>query len=1035
MSVRGKRGRLFRGHDPLQQLLASTDTSIVLDSDLSNPNPISAPFVFLSTLTPEHLNCSAEPTEFLLSETSNEVSVALESNGRISQGIMWQGEGYPDSLPDTQILLSSNRYENDRLGFDCETQTYHTTTTMENLLDMGSGIDQGNMNVCCVHGCESQTNDSSQTKFYTIPVDELQLRLWADSLEIDLNENVLINGLAICEKHLVSPSVLFPDKRKKNLEYESGKMERGLALSRSKRKPKPNKAYDWAQVIPFIKAEPSEENSDPEVSLSPLKGGASTVFVSGHKRKQILSFMKDKADEKGNQQPFDTQALSEVVETVEHLENISEASAPRDPPPRPKGRARKIRDSPVQTEGRGCDNSSSSRQLREVKIQCDLTMEGEDGTSNGKIRHTSCDGCSDIDWKKLETVLSACVAEIEGAPCDPMVTNCLKKFLLDVMQPSHAANVIKMLANMHKDALDIGKNIILVSSQADEEEVEIENMIHPQVEAPIDGVREIAPSESWRNPICKIKQELQPPPPPILPPQDTLSASIFDIMAGEDDPDELGLEAAAELDDEEFNPADVAEDEDEDDDDPDPDLDPEELEDDEDWDIRMGDDPPPKKRRKGIGGKSQKGMSEGEAGSRETTITFNGANPIQIFKNEGENDDDDDEDEDEGLATGLGRRRRIPGDKRWVRQMHKCPECDESFSTQRKFDVHFNYKHMGIAPWKGEHVCEDCGKVFTQKVSLRVHRMFKHGAPKRYKCAKCEYVGPTKEYLKRHSKVHTNHCQYVCPTCGKGLKTAETFRNHMVIHTNEGRFLCDICNKAFNHKGAYEDHRRIHQDERDFACRYCGATFKAYKHVARHIRAVHLNDKRFVCDICGSQFMTSFNLKGHLKKHGEISHLEYTHECISCEAKFRGTEGLAAHLRVVHQIDDLEDTIIDSSSTINSVKPPHPTRRPVKYHYTRVSDDSDQFGGAMNAIYVEGDNYIVLEPKVEDVVYEVFSDNNSLTPAVEQEDSGVVESVTNTDEGGGEKIIHVYSCINCNAMFTSQNALEIHQTHCVPVMD
>ncbi|KAK3859958.1 hypothetical protein Pcinc_033952 [Petrolisthes cinctipes] len=100
-------------------------------------------------------------------------------------------------------------------------------------------------------------------------------------------------------------------------------------------------------------------------------------------------------------------------------------------------------------------------------------------------------------------------------------------------------------------------------------------------------------------------------------------------------------------------------------------------------------------------------------------------------------------------------------------------------------------------------------------------------------------------------RVHTNERQYVCPHCGKGLKTAESYRNHLVIHTGEGRFVCPVCHKAYNHKGAYHDHLRTHRPRRDYACDYCGAAFKAYKHVARHIRAVHLNEKRFVwCATC-----------------------------------------------------------------------------------------------------------------------------------------------------------------------------------------
>lgn len=376
--------------------------------------------------------------------------------------------------------------------------------------------------------------------------------------------------------------------------------------------------------------------------------------------------------------------------------------------------------------------------------------------------------------------------------------------------------------------------------------------------------------------------------------------------------------------------------------------------------------------------------------------------------------------------TALGRRRRPDGDMRWIRQKHPCNECNMVFSTQRKFDLHFNHVHLGVAPWQGHHPCEDCGKVFSQKISLNVHRMFKHGAPRRYSCKKCSYEGPTKEYLKRHMKVHTDERQFVCKECGKGLKTAESYRNHMVIHTNEGRFVCEICNKAYNHKGAYQDHIRSHQDDRDYGCNYCGASFKSYKHVARHIRAVHLNDKRFICDICGVQHMAGFNLKGHMKKHGNVSSLPYAFECTACDAKFRGAEGLATHKRVIHSIDES----LERPQEPTDVAVPHPTRRPVKFHYSRLSNSTLPEGSArieteagFETIYVEGENYIVYDAKGDNVVYEVYSD------IAEDEDPIMTDAMT-SEENCGERVIHVFTCTTCNIMFTSESLLEEHQASC-----
>ncbi|KAK3878555.1 hypothetical protein Pcinc_016828 [Petrolisthes cinctipes] len=356
-----------------------------------------------------------------------------------------------------------------------------------------------------------------------------------------------------------------------------------------------------------------------------------------------------------------------------------------------------------------------------------------------------------------------------------------------------------------------------------------------------------------------------------------------------------------------------------------------------------------------------------------------------------------------------------------------------------------------MAPWRGTHTCPDCNKTFTQKISLSVHRMFKHGAPRRYRCPQCTYQAPTKEYLKRHMRVHTNERQYVCPHCGKGLKTAESYRNHLVIHTGEGRFVCPVCHKAYNHKGAYHDHLRTHRPRRDYACDYCGAAFKAYKQVAQHIRAVHLNDKRFVCDVCGSRHMTSFNLKGHMKKHGDLSSVPYSHVCPACHTEFRGSEGLTAHMRVVHTTVPHTHTDTDtdniSSPPVTSIITPHPTRRPVHYHYSKVlsnvttttadnNNDDIINNTTQQNIYVEDDNYSLGEGYEENEVYELYcptlQDDDEEDDEDDEEDDdddeeGVVDDDDNDDDKSeGGKVIHVYPCSECHIMFTAPLALKTH---------
>lgn len=319
-----------------------------------------------------------------------------------------------------------------------------------------------------------------------------------------------------------------------------------------------------------------------------------------------------------------------------------------------------------------------------------------------------------------------------------------------------------------------------------------------------------------------------------------------------------------------------------------------------------------------------------------------------------------------------------------TQQKYTCEECLDTFGTKFELDIHSKQVHIGVAPWLSKYSCDVCSETFTQKISLNVHCMFKHGASRRYQCDKCDYEGPRLYHLKRHMKVHSSECEYLCSVCGKGLKTAQSYKNHMVLHTNDGRFTCNVCNKSYNQKSLYEDHVRSHCEERSYTCKYCDAAFKTYKHVACHIRAVHLEDKRFICDICGVRHMTGANLKTHMKKHKNISALQYAFHCSSCDANFRGINGLSAHMKVMHTINITQEDMDDSDKKFLT---PHPTRRPQKLEYnctssTEVADGvddgpgdeetADNPGGEMDDnIYVEGEHFTVINVNPEDIEFEI----------------------------------------------------------------
>ncbi|XP_064111114.1 uncharacterized protein LOC135218610 isoform X1 [Macrobrachium nipponense] len=944
--------------------------------DTSNSS-ISSSFstLALRRLVPEDWNPSPISRK---QDEENEDSFEKTGDRTVDRGTLWSGKDVcqePQGI--SQLYMACNRSVKKSSSCDCETQTYYFVPNSHDTRNEVSK-DKGLVRECCVIGCKYNSEEDSSVSYYGLPSSKAERSLWADTLGLKFASASKGEIQEICSRHFdasISPQSSLPKvshtpksktRKKKTCDIliaeEAEKVKQSMATGRAKRTPKPNRNYDWAELMPLIKSETEDYEMEAAMSKNP-----------GKRRKQLLDYIKK--GKKGNERSFmemhvnlDDEVEESDSESDEYdVGNISLPSLPRPPPPKGKGRPHRIQDTCTQTES----SLNSRGPLREVKVQCNLTAEPL----------VSCSSCSSIDWRSLDEELSQIMSVIECEIVNPILSRCLSNALSEHAIPSHAANVLKMIAGLPRDYLEDRKDIHIVPGEDEFDEVEIEKFIH-QEEGPIVGIREII-AKDWNKKAKTVRT--------------TASKRDEDIL---DDPDSFGLKEATDKDDDEFNPEGAAVEEDDDD-----------YEEDDDWDIKKDDSGASIQKKKTrlkakkehtLKAGSEQGSSQAVEKKKEGTVMVSGtSNKTKIQQNR--------------------RRRRKAGDTRWIRKEHRCTDCNIVFSTQRKYNLHYSHVHLGVAPWQGHHKCDDCGKVFTQKVTLKVHRMFKHGAPRRFRCTKCVYEGPTKEYLKRHMKVHSNERHYVCSACGKGLKTLDSYRNHMVLHTNEGRFFCTLCKKAFNHKGAYTDHMHCHEESRNYAC-YCGASFKVYKHVARHIRAVHLNDKRFICDICGTQHMTGFNLKNHLKKHGDVPYLPYSYECSTCEAKFRGHQGLATHLRVIHN----SKIVNISPEEIKPTEPVHPTRRPTKYRYSLLSDDSTVMSNDSAAednrklLVACEEGYILSEIKAEEgeeVVYNVSAREVDLNQEVDY------EFVSGNDE---REVIHIFSCNICSSMFSSESLCQEH---------
>ncbi|XP_071548750.1 uncharacterized protein [Panulirus ornatus] len=811
--------------------------------------------LILQTLTSSDWACDDSSAYLKNEANTSRVSESEENeDGSVSRGTVWQGDsGKLLESPSSQICISCKREPNGK-KFNCETQTFHffpTPTTKElNVNEPGSFTEQtkqaadSSLNlrtvkveldaeqesfcypvICYIRDCESRTDEIDSTvTFYTIPSDEEQRLLWSEALNIIVPEPDGYTQQYVCSQHFITPSELPRAKaktRKKKtcdmlLAEEAEKIKQGLSSGRPKRTPKPNKNYDWAELVPFIKSEPLDQDE-----LELIEAPKTPGFV-GRRRKQLFTAVK-KEDKENERPSVDHEMGTSFFQNDgdEYGENVSLPSHPRAPPPKPKGRPHRIRDICTQTDA-FC--SSSSRQpLREVKVQCNLTAEPL----------ISCSSCSTVNWMRLEELLVECVSKIEGEVCDPLVMECLRQELCSSLQPSYATNVLKLLSGMERDILESAKDIILVSSQ--DEEVEIESVIHPEVEAPMTGVREITP-KVWQKKNPKWTRETE---------------DEEEML--EDDPDGLGLQEATEMDDDEFHPGfpEPEEEEEEEEEELDQELD------DEDWNVNKRDGDSgvsgPRKKQKKVHHRNKKEAGRrGLPGVRRPAPAGGQGGTPDVVSHERE-------------VSSDGRRKGSS-----CKSSYACDECGKTFTQRQAVRYHKVWRHNGVR--RGP--CPYCSYRAPDTTKLRLHIKKVHHGYMPYKCRFCPKRFKCHSNHKEHEARHQGSGEYQCRFCEKRFAIQSTVERHERYHTGERPFTCEHCKKSFKAKPHLERHIRcIHLNEKHIFCGVCGAAHYNNWNLKTHMKTHQVSQPEVghACSVCGCHFRTKCGLQIHTRQQHKVA--------------------------------------------------------------------------------------------------------------------------------------------------------------------
>ncbi|XP_055632578.1 zinc finger protein Xfin-like [Toxorhynchites rutilus septentrionalis] len=280
-------------------------------------------------------------------------------------------------------------------------------------------------------------------------------------------------------------------------------------------------------------------------------------------------------------------------------------------------------------------------------------------------------------------------------------------------------------------------------------------------------------------------------------------------------------------------------------------------------------------------------------------------------------------------------------------QIYTCKLCDEKFSFQTPFLLHYNEheRHSmrddkrGAKPRVREEVAKFyccfnlCKQSFTEYSELLSHVDDNHGVKRnqfkdyrdtdenccevcfrsfnnyrallrhvthqkksisgRHTCSTCGVQMKSLASLKDHENRHLGIKPYECEVCSKTFGTKTILKNHMIVHQTDRPFSCEICGKTFARKRNWKDHSMTHTDGKPWECEVCKLTFRIESQFLTHKRR-HTGVRPYKCKFCDKVFSHATDRK----RHEMAAHTgEKPHQCSFCPLAFIRKRQLVIHER------------------------------------------------------------------------------------------------------------------------------------------
>uniref|UniRef100_A0A1B0CAE6 C2H2-type domain-containing protein n=1 Tax=Lutzomyia longipalpis TaxID=7200 RepID=A0A1B0CAE6_LUTLO len=144
-------------------------------------------------------------------------------------------------------------------------------------------------------------------------------------------------------------------------------------------------------------------------------------------------------------------------------------------------------------------------------------------------------------------------------------------------------------------------------------------------------------------------------------------------------------------------------------------------------------------------------------------------------------------------------------------KLHECPHCGKSFRWMFALSRHIKqHTDDGKKLFK----CHLCQKSYRFERYLKIHEKNVHERQQKYFCKWCNQEFISQAELLIHWKTHNEGIfstdtnpnissvvgELQCSECGRMFSTRDNLRKHTVLHTEHFPFTCEICGVGFRWK-------------------------------------------------------------------------------------------------------------------------------------------------------------------------------------------------------------------------------------------